>query len=990
MGAKGEEAEGAAAVATAAPSPPPTEGAAYGAVAVLLSRFVVGHPLKVLLALLVQIAAAGFWAHKLKEEMGMAAVVSKTTNSVLRDFPETAEKIRDVMVFWCTEPGCDLTQMEDFSIERRAVQGLLDTSKARNRFCPDLAWQSIDTSPSGSFVSALKFPFMSSDKTTSYVEYHSTRRECMRDLRRRLQRGFHKATGPLKMSLGGPESVAGASMDAELLSMLRHAYVAVPLSCLLLWLFVGNLFRVLTPVICMVAAYLSGQGVVGAVKLFVSPGLNVQYDDSFVLFIDLALCVDYALFFWTRFIGERPRIGYEEALTQTLQTSGAVITVSNFFVVVAWTCTLCFPNLNLWGFQALYLEALSGCAFAGLWSLCFTAAAAAYFPWAFDSGPSPLSRAHTTFWTYCPDPTSFWKPWAKRITSRPLMLILPCLAYAAMVPCVVALTRYHPSFDIQKQGVRTDTLEHKALTQFQRNFRLGMLSPVTLVVEAKEVPRDPGSYGYTNLALRGSQDYTPAVDDSSSADDAAPSSGSGAQLRGLAEQLGPEGRALLGRLAAGGVEAQAGDVASMMQLVVFTRRPRRGEGSNQTGRLRERLNMRSRRPGRGRDAKKEEGVSGNETSGKLRVRVGEAVSRAAESVARGAGKAIRKLALNPDFGQVVCTIAEAIMNKTRGRQYEIQMADMLSIWWLPPQAGKTGCSAGTAKMVMHEKVGGLEKGLMDLFPPVLRKSISKDGKKVQLKLFTRFSPSSPEAVDLDNLLRKQLENDIAGDPAKGPKLYEIGGRQYSLRVRHTSAIARQVEANREMANAAPKIFGIFVALIAVLITFTFRSAFLSIKLALTVLCPIVATYGVTVAVYQLNVLGFLHAELLQATGGLDFRMIYVTPGVLFGLAMDYDLFLFARAYEHRLEGFDNTSAVRRALEETGPVITAAGILMAISFFAIMLSNTILFRTLGFVFFFGVTFDVLVIRTCIAPVFLCLAETLNYWPRQMPKSTKSWD
>jgi len=350
--------------------------------------------------------------------------------------------------------------------------------------------------------------------------------------------------------------------------------------------------------------------------------------------------------------------------------------------------------------------------------------------------------------------------------------------------------------------------------------------------------------------------------------------------------------------------------------------------------------------------------------------------------------------LNPEFGQLVCTVAEAIMNKTRGRTYEIQMADMLSIWWLPPQAGKTGCSVGTAKMVMHSKAAqslgkvNVEKAMTDLFPPMLQKSISRDGKKVQLKLFTRFSPSSPEALVFDQLLRKQLEGPY--DNSTGPRLFEVGGRQYSLRVRHTSAIARQVEANREMASAAPRIFGIFAALTATLITVTFRSAFLSAKLVLTVLCPIVATYGVTVAVYQLDVLGFLHTEVFRATGGLDFRMVYVTPGVLFGLAMDYDLFLFARVYEHRQEGYDNISSVRKALEETGPVITAAGVLMAISFFAIMLSNTILFRTLGFVFFFGVTFDVFIIRTCIAPVFLCLAETLNYWPSAMPKATKSWN
>lgn len=53
-------------------------------------------------------------------------------------------------------------------------------------------------------------------------------------------------------------------------------------------------------------------------------------------------------------------------------------------------------------------------------------------------------------------------------------------------------------------------------------------------------------------------------------------------------------------------------------------------------------------------------------------------------------------------------------------------------------------------------------------------------------------------------------------------------------------------------------------------------------------------------------------------------MVYSTSGFLFALAMDYDLFLFARVYERRMQGYDNASAVRIALEETGPLISLAG------------------------------------------------------------------
>merc|ERR1740120_435357 len=108
----------------------------------------------------------------------------------------------------------------------------------------------------------------------------------------------------------------------------------------------------------------------------------------------------------------------------------------------------------------------------------------------------------------------------------------------------------------------------------------------------------------------------------------------------------------------------------------------------------------------------------------------------------------------------------------------------------------------------------------------------------------------------------------------------------------------------------------------------------------------------------------------QGTGGLDYRLIMLTGAILFGFAMDYDLFLFVRVYEHRADGYDNLSAVKKALAETGPVITTAGAMMAVSFFFLMCAQTV------------------VVRIMLAPVFLSLAENLNYWPTKMPKACKT--
>ena len=75
-------------------------------------------------------------------------------------------------------------------------------------------------------------------------------------------------------------------------------------------------------------------------------------------------------------------------------------------------------------------------------------------------------------------------------------------------------------------------------------------------------------------------------------------------------------------------------------------------------------------------------------------------------------------------------------------------------------------------------------------------------------------------------------------------------------------------------------------------------------------------------------------------------MVHSTCGFLFALAMDYDLFLFARVYERRQQGYDNASAVRLSLEETGPLITLAGTIMVISFAFVLLSSVPVIAQMG--------------------------------------------
>merc|ERR1719502_2657669 len=102
------------------------------------------------------------------------------------------------------------------------------------------------------------------------------------------------------------------------------------------------------------------------------------------------------------------------------------------------------------------------------------------------------------------------------------------------------------------------------------------------------------------------------------------------------------------------------------------------------------------------------------------------------------------------------------------------------------------------------------------------------------------------------------------------------------------------------------------------------------------------------------------------------------------------MFLFARVYELRLDGYDNRSSVRIAMEETGPMITIAGSLMCVAFYFTILLDLPIVSETGMLYFIGVGIDTFIVRMWIAPAVLCWVETLNYWPQKMPPRVKDYE
>ena len=179
--------------------------------------------------------------------------------------------------------------------------------------------------------------------------------------------------------------------------------------------------------------------------------------------------------------------------------------------------------------------------------------------------------------------------------------------------------------------------------------------------------------------------------------------------------------------------------------------------------------------------------------------------------------------------------------------------------------------------------------------------------------------------------------------------------------------------------------GRFATLALVVVTATllvlgvaFRSVLIPIKAVALNLLSVAAAFGAMVLVFGDGV----GVQLLghDAAPGGTFPMIPVLVFcVVFGLSMDYELFLVARVREARRFGLGESDAIVEGVARTGGVITSAAAIMIVVFGAFMLSEVLLIQMLGFALAVAVLIDATVVRMAIGPALLQLAGRWNWWP-----------
>ncbi|MEU8734853.1 MMPL family transporter [Streptomyces tendae] len=179
----------------------------------------------------------------------------------------------------------------------------------------------------------------------------------------------------------------------------------------------------------------------------------------------------------------------------------------------------------------------------------------------------------------------------------------------------------------------------------------------------------------------------------------------------------------------------------------------------------------------------------------------------------------------------------------------------------------------------------------------------------------------------------------------------------------------------------PLFVGVVIGLGCLLLLLAFRSVGIPLKAAAMNVAAVAAAFGVVVAIFQWG----WGSELLGLgrAGPIEPFLPVIMVSVLFGLSMDYQVFLVSRMYEEWLETGDNRRAVRVGLAETGRVINSAAVIMISVFLAFVLSGDRVIAMFGIALAAAVALDAFVLRTLLVPALMHLLGRANWWlPRRL--------
>ncbi len=249
-------------------------------------------------------------------------------------------------------------------------------------------------------------------------------------------------------------------------------------------------------------------------------------------------------------------------------------------------------------------------------------------------------------------------------------------------------------------------------------------------------------------------------------------------------------------------------------------------------------------------------------------------------------------------------------------------------------------------------------GITSVAPP----QVSEDGEMATIFAIPNTAPQDKRTSDLLERLRDDVIPDaVAGTPLK---VY-VGGNTAGFE-----------DFSDKVSSRLPLFIAVVIGLSVLLLTAAFRSLWIPLVSAVFNLLSIAAAYGVVTAVFQEGI----GASLIGADSGVP--VVSFIPvmmfAILFGLSMDYNVFLLSRVHEAYNEGDRPRESVIHGMARIGKVILFAALIMSAVFLAFVTTNDVISKMFGVGLGLAILIDVLIVRLIVAPAVVTLLGDRAWW------------
>ncbi|MTE19916.1 MMPL family transporter [Streptomyces sp. TRM43335] len=253
-------------------------------------------------------------------------------------------------------------------------------------------------------------------------------------------------------------------------------------------------------------------------------------------------------------------------------------------------------------------------------------------------------------------------------------------------------------------------------------------------------------------------------------------------------------------------------------------------------------------------------------------------------------------------------------------------------------------------------------------------TFNEAGDTAMINVIPTSAPSSTATEDLVHDIRSE-----AGDIAAAT----------GAEVLVTGQTAMAIDVSQKLDDALAPYLALVVGLAFLLLMVVFRSILVPLKAALGFLLSVIAALGAVVAVFQWGWLADVFG--VEQTGPVMSLMPIFLIGLVFGLAMDYEVFLVTRMREAHVHGESPHESVVTGFEHGARVVTAAALIMISVFAGFIGSSESMIKMIGFGLAIAVLFDAFVVRMAIVPAVLALLGKSAWWlPRWLDKALPNVD